>query len=530
MENRDFFLREYPYCLLTEYFIRSYHITPEMQYEICSVSARTLLKAQRFDLMAKWIYIDAKEKGIDMEDARNLYVDHIHAFTQGQFVEPGNEAKNTAQKYLDTFDDLITEFRSHEFDPEVSLIPVGEGDVLLDGAHRCACAAYYNKNVTIIRFPQIQRSFDYQFFEERELADVWMDRMTLEYCHVREGIYFACFWPVAYEKGLYEQALALLQEKCGDIFFENEIDLDYNGLYNLMIQIYGHQSWTGTYENHHQGVKKKADSCYAKKPMRIVVFESSSLEAVVRTKEAIRDIFGLENHAIHISDNDAETRLMAEILLNSQSRHFLKFGHPDNYVNFNRLFTEYRKRVMEYQKVNCYIIDSSSVLAVYGARECRDLDFLTLDSDWSTLFTACDKIDNHEEQLGYYCISVKDMLYNPRNYFVYQGMKFLSLPVLRQMKQQRNEKKDRKDIKLIDKLLRGKEISRKQKLRHEQKRKASRQEIVIKWKIRRNKVIERILRRRFLGIVLLGCIYPVAIVLRKKEKWKAYSEVWHKER
>lgn len=526
MENVKLFLREYPYCLLTEYFIRSYHITPEMQYEICSIPARALLKAQRFDLMAKWIYIDAKEKGIDMEDAHNLYVDHIRAFTLGQFVEPGNETKNTAQKYIDTFDKLITEFRSHEFDLEVSLIPVGEGDVLLDGAHRCACAAYYNKNVTIIRFPQIQRSFDYRFFEERELADMWMDRMALEYCHVREGVYFACFWPVAYEKGLYEQALALLREKCGDIVYENEIDLNYNGLYNLMIQVYAHQEWTGSYENHHQGVKKKADSCYAKKPMRIVVFESSSLDAVVCTKGAIRDIFGLENHAIHISDSDLETRLMADILLNSHSRHFLKFGHPDNCTNFNHLFAEYRKQVMDYQKADCYIIDSSSILAVYGARECRDLDFLTVDPDWTSLFAACEKIDNHEGQLRHYSFSVKDMLHNPQNYFVYQGMKFLSLSVLRQMKHQRNEKKDRVDIKLIDKLQRGKEISRKQKIRSQQKKKVSREKVILQWKIRRKMVIESILQRRVYGIILLGCMYPVAIILKKKEKWKAYRDTW----
>ena len=101
MESRE--IVGYPYELLTKYFLEVNNITTDMEYEILSIPARELLTANRFDLMAKWIYIDAMEKGLDMAHARELYIRHIDAFTDGSFIEPGKEEKNSAEKFVQVF-------------------------------------------------------------------------------------------------------------------------------------------------------------------------------------------------------------------------------------------------------------------------------------------------------------------------------------------------------------------------------------------------------------------------------------------
>ena len=144
------FEKEYPYNLLTHYLIDGNKITPEMPYEIEEIEARKLLTPERIDLMAKWFYIDAKVQGADMAYAREIYAKHIEAFSEGTFTEPGTEEKNTIEKYYFAFDELIEDIRENGFDSQKSLVPVGKDNVLLDGAHRCACVAYFGKKVKVI--------------------------------------------------------------------------------------------------------------------------------------------------------------------------------------------------------------------------------------------------------------------------------------------------------------------------------------------------------------------------------------------
>jgi hypothetical protein len=54
--------------------------------------------------------------------------------------------------------------------------------------------------------------------------------------------------------------------------------------------------------------------------------------------------------------------------------------------------------------------------------------------------------------LKYHAEELDNILFNPDNYFYFQGVKFLSINLLKKMKTNRNETKDVKDIKLIDSL------------------------------------------------------------------------------
>ena len=359
----------------------------------------------------------------------------------------------------------------------------------------------------------------------------YLDRRALEYCNLNVNLYFACLWPAADDERLREQALHILGEECGQIIHERDVNLGYNGLFNFMVQIYEHQGWTGTYENRHMGVRVKVDKCHLEgKPTHAVIFECCSLERVAMAKEKIRKLFSMGNDAIHISDNDKETRLMAELLLNPNSRHHLRYGNPDSCTNFNQLFNEYRDRLKNYEHQDAYIIDSSSVLAVYGLRDCRDLDFLTTDPEWEQVLRECREIDNHASQLRYYQISLNDMLNNPQNYFVYRGVKFVSLNALKAMKQCRGEEKDKYDVKIIERFEKKGKVFAKPVPRKRERKKIRGRDILLWLKYKRKEIIEKILKYNVPGKILLKLMKPVARITHKEDKWSNYFAFWEKQR
>lgn len=189
--------KEYPYNLLTDYFITENNITEHTQYEIFEVDARELLVPNRIDLIVKYYYIDCKYRNINLEYAKKLYSDHIEAFSAGRFEEPGSPEKNSIEVYLNDFDNLITDIKKNGFDSRISLVPLGDNNEILDGSHRVSCAAYFNKKVTVIKFKGLKRKFNYEFFRDRLLDRNSLDFIMLNYSLLKSDLYLACIWPRA---------------------------------------------------------------------------------------------------------------------------------------------------------------------------------------------------------------------------------------------------------------------------------------------------------------------------------------------
>lgn len=439
----------YPFDALTEYFIKENNIDTSKEYEICEVPARDLIKWNRFDLMAKWLLISDKDKGLINGCGCKVYRDNINAFSCGAFFEPGTEEKSSFEKYLNDLDELIEDIKDNGFDATKSLIPVGENDDVIDGSHRVSVAAYYDKCVSVIRFPGLKRvySYDYNFFRKYMMSSVSMGYMAIQYTKLHPNCYMACLWPMADLTKTEEVETKL--KSIGNIVYSQDVYLTYQGMCNFMTQIYGHQAWTGSIDDHFVGVKGKVDACYkAGKPVRTYLFEAASLEDVVNVKAQIRELFQIENHSIHISDDWNETIDMVEMMYNRNSVEFMNKATPFVYRMVYNKVAELKGLINTngYDKSR-FIVDSSAVLEVCGLREAADLDFLTdyeFEVDGQT-----EGIDNHLSQLAYYSIELSDMLYNPENYFYFEGIKFIAIHRLIEMKSNRGEEKDNKDIKLL---------------------------------------------------------------------------------
>lgn len=443
--------------LLSQHFVEKYKINLNDEYSIEMINARELIVPDRIDLISKIKYVEFKDKGYNLEFVKEVYSSQIEAFSMGTFSEPGDLNKNNLHNYFDTFDNLIEDIKLNGVNKDISIIPVGKDNIILNGAHRTAIAAYYNMEVPIIRFTQHSVKYDVKYFRERLMDESHLNYLTVEYCKLKDNVYFSCIWPVA-SKNINEDMKGEINQiysKYGKQVLIKEIDLSYEALHSLIAQIYSHHSWVGTPSNNFMGAHNKAKACYTNNAsVFIYVFECNDFQNVLRLKQEIREVFKLGNHSIHITDNREETIQIANLLLNSNSIKFLERGTPTHYLETYYRIIKFQEELTKLgENKEEYLVNSSSLLALHGLREARDLDYLSINN-------GCEIIDNeffgnHNAYLNYFNKPLETLIFDPRNYFVYRDIKFVTLENLRIFKKNRNENKDQIDIKLIDTVLKS---------------------------------------------------------------------------
>lgn len=437
---------------VTKHLRMSKKITDNTNYEIKKIDAIELLTPNRIDLVVKIKFLENIYKNLNCSFISEMYEAHLKAFNgNGKCSEAGDDNKNDLNDYINSFMKTANSIQKNGFNSDTSLIPIGKNNVLLDGAHRTASAIYFNKKVEVIKFKDIDENYNYKFFQNNLLDEKFLDYMVLEYCKLKKNTFVFCIWPAA-DKSHRNEVYDLIKQETS-VIYEKEFDLNYNGYRNFMIQIYkDFTSWIGNYKNHYKGVYSQLDPCYKSGiPLKIFVVEAESMEKVINLKKKIRDIFNIGNFSIHSTDNQEETIKMLEILLNTNSVYLLNYGNPDKYKELNEKI-ELINQTIQNNNINKdnFIIDSDSVLALFGLRESNDIGYLSLNNDYHPHFKNID-VDDHFDCIDHYDTALNEMILNPNNYLTYQGVKFISLDILEKMKASRNNTKDLIDIELIKK-------------------------------------------------------------------------------
>lgn len=445
-----------------------------MKSNIEWIPARELLSSHRIDLMAKYTYVEHFCCNYDTEWAIELYSKHIEAFSGGTYKEPGNDKKNTLKAYIDIFNQLIVSI-SQNFDEKKSTIPVSFEGVIGDGAHRTSIMAYLNKKIPCQKVMR-NVNYDASFFKEMFLDEYYLDYMVTKYVELKDGgVYVLCLWPSAVtNKGAMIKTKDLIEKK-SQIIYEKEIEISYNGLRNLMIQIYFGQDWIGTPENHFKGIEGKVAPCFHKnRKMQVYVIESKNFDRkleIVALKNEIRSLYQMGNHSVHANDTKEEAERLVHLLLNENSRELLNKGK----INFDATCLN---RILRFQNMlnergldkSSFILDSSTIMALYGMRKVGDLDYVTVFKE-ELLGFGVEKVDNNEQYLKYHNKTASGLIMNPYNYAYIFDMKVITPKVLKNFKKNKNSIKDQEDIKLIDRF-----ISEKKSINQEW------QYILISWK------------------------------------------------
>jgi len=428
-------------------------IDPHNKY-IQKVHPYQLLTSNRFDLIAKYIYAKHRELNIDSQWALRLYTEHLRVLNG--FVEPDGTGKSGIETFAEAFHSILKSIRTDGFDDGVSLIPIGRKNIILDGSHRVAAGLLYNKELTGLFCDIPAYVYDHQFFSnytkhvKTGLGAPWTDAMALEYCKLKQNIHIVTVFPSA--NGQENQIQKILQEN-GDIVYSKAVNLIGQGPVLLMRQMYSGEKWIGSWNNNFQGARQKAALCFTRSgPVRVYVLETDQIHRVNEAKRQIRDLFKIENHSIHINDTHAETVRLAQVFFNTNSIHFLNHALPKRYGQFNLLFDYYSNWLCnQLADKECFCIDGSAVMAAYGIREARDMDFLFFGND--DLVTGHKLVSCHNHEVHHYTTSRDDIIFNPENHFYFNGLKFASMNMVRSMKAKRAEDKDDRDLTLIDDFL-----------------------------------------------------------------------------
>lgn len=436
-----------------------------------------LLIPQRLDIIAKYLYAKNRELDVKSDWATRLYSRLLHVWNNCQEPLPRpnfphfkcaqqHRSKSTINDYTAAFDELLDSIKTDGFNQTSSVVPVGPTLRIMDGAHRIAAGLLYHKKVPCSMFmePKTHDMHDASSATLRQctnyvssgLEQPDLDILALEYCKLKKNTYMVCIYPRVIGKD--DAAIELILNEHGAIVHTKKISVTQLGVINLMRYLYSGDSWIGSVSDNFWGARQKAACCFvpahqATYSVMMYLVESKSLDEIKRAKKRIRDFFialdpSVTNNSLHINDTHEETLRIAQAVFNDNSLHLLNYAQPKQFARFERFIADYKQWIAQHKiDSECLCIDGSAVLSAYGIRDCNDLDVLHHGYEKEFASTCPRDIGSHNEHTQqYYVVSYDDLIFNPKNHFYYQGLKFVSLPIIMQMKIKRNEAKDRSDV------------------------------------------------------------------------------------
>lgn len=410
----------------------------------------------RFDLMAKYLYIKANDKQLTTNFFKELYHKHLITFNNCTELPDRTQNETTITKssiddYYKNFDLLIKNLINNGFDPKYP-IPIGNNNIIINGAHRLMICYYYNIIPKIIKFTkQGNPNYDYKFFLDRKdnppLNRIYADTMALEYIKHNKNVRCMVVYPIVYKMNKINEIFKIIQQY-GLVYYTKVVNLNNNGINNLIKEAYRGEAWIGGLfpTNNHSASKVKF--CTNNAPTIYISICMNNLSKCIELKEKCRALFNLGKHSLHMSDYTIDTYRISCCLLNKNSIHFLNYGTNNITSQTQQLLANYFKEVGQNNEDFC--LTSSLIMEMYGLRQAKDIDYLH----------KHDKIINlknvgihNGKWLTYYNIHKDDIIYNPQYHFYINGFKFATLDVIKNMKENRKEIKDLNDIKLINTII-----------------------------------------------------------------------------
>jgi len=429
------------------------------EYFLKSIKAAELLSSTRFDIAFKLIYL--KMKRYDISFSRDIYIDHIRAFSLGTFTEPGNKDKNNINKYISTLNELFNNIKYNGFDSSKSLIPLSKNSSIANGSHRVASAIFLEQKVTCVDIYTSDHIYDYKFFYGRNVSSEALGVAATTFTEYALNVHIAFLWPVAV--GCDEEIERIIP----NIVYRKKLTLNLNGAHNLLSQVYYGEEWLGGVENNFSGCQGKVIECFkSSNKLRVIAFQSESLGDALIIKGKIRALFNVGKHSVHITDTKDEAVRAARIIFNDNSLHFLNYAKPNKFISLHSKIEKF-KQVVRKNGVDPdgVVLDGGMILSAYGLRECSDIDYLTVDNgafknNDEELEHHDEELEHHDEELEHHDEEKLELIFNPKYYFYFNDIKFISFAQLYKMKNNRAEEKDQNDCNTMEALIENNKVKK----------------------------------------------------------------------
>jgi len=415
--------------------------------ESIKAKATQLLTPYRFDFMAKYIYADHRVRGIKSKWAENIYKEHLRVWNNFYEREP---RKESFEDFKNAFDELIDSIGSKGYNADKGLIPISYNGSPLNGAHRISACMVHDKDLDcyLTNDPlagQLDCSY-YYFVTHRLNVKTGItipisDPMALQYARLKPSCHIICFFSHTMQN---EADIDKVIMNYGLPVYEKRLNLSEHGRINLMRQLYRGEDWLGDRSNYFHGARVKASRCFARGPsMRVMLFDPKSDADLVKMKDEIRQIFQVGKDSVHINDTQEETIRLSELFFNNNSLIATNNFHA---TDREKLCREVRalKRACRREGIDTdsICISGPGVLAAYGIHNFSEIQLISHEK-------SPEGFQNLNEIVDATNLDRTELVYDPSNYFYFEGVKVLCL---------HNEKEIQKEIdqNLKENLKRGK--------------------------------------------------------------------------
>ena len=379
-----------------------------------------LLTHKRFDVVIKYLYASNLSSGF----FKNAYKEHLGVWNG--FTED--------KRKKSTFEDFDNSFISMIHNKVDEPVPVNPEGHLANGAHRLAAALYRQRPINI-RSTTAKENYpieaDYKVFLRKGLHRHIMKRTALEYAKLKSNTYIVSLFPIAHTR--MDEVMDII-EKHSNIFYTSSEGFNDKGQLGLIKEIYLSEGWASE-----KGIMKKCKQCFrGMGNVTFVLIDAKNLETVKEMKKELRALFKVGNHSVHINDYHEDTIRIAKTVFNRNSINFLNNRKSVSFPNYKKLMANMKPD-------DNTIITGSTVLSLYGLRDCKDIDLIYFNNP---------PIDSHNQYLGnLYKLTLDAIFNNPFYHLYHNGFKYVSLDVIKNMKKRRNEPKDIIDVKLAEQII-----------------------------------------------------------------------------
>ena len=452
----------------------------EEKVSLEKVKAKNIFDYRRLDLVVKYLYAkEILEKPYNdycTDCYKDLYIRHILMRTMG--VEPVDVFGKPCEKvniddYINSFKNLIESIKNNGFD-ENCPVPFCDG-LIANGAHRIAAAAALDKDV-YIKHVDIGYSWDFNWFcdfgfnteDKQRILKGFVD-LNYDNCAI-----FVVWNPLF----SYIDNVKTIINEYFDIVGDVELDFEDNciAFTNALLDIY------------EPNISKCGDDTTILEKSKLLQANHLSFKVIVATnqhkncekdlsklsqdcKKNIRELF---DHllpkecfcTVHSSDGKDECKYLSDVLLSPNNIKYLKMrydyipGH--NFVRRIRNLPSFLK-TMEILTPDDICVIGSGVMTALGIQKDSDSDFITdykyRDKlGWNTVYLnddydigASDKVANRPKN-----ISDNILIHNSEYHFLFKGIKFANLDMIKDRKSFNPRPKDiihLRQIELYEKLI-----------------------------------------------------------------------------
>lgn len=268
--------------------------------------------------------------------------------------------------------------------------------------------------------------------------------------------YLLFIFPICKDK--WKKIDNIIKSKDVKIIDTKKINLTNIGKFNLIKNLYRNEKWIGNDNNNFNGLYYKLEACFHHSDKNVLIYSVvTSKRELLNLKKQIRDLCNIGNHSIHTTNSKKEYDFLFNYYWNNNTIKFLNTVKENQQKNFNLLFKKLKIYIKENGLIDCNIcVIGSSVLSVYNLRDCFDIDFLSTEIKYKNNGDKIQLANEYYLNSNFYKknqLSIKEIINNENYYFYCQGIKFMSLELIKDFKKLRNEDKDKKDILLIERIL-----------------------------------------------------------------------------